>query len=106
MNRKTNILKKPLLIMGAILVFVMSSCKKEDYLPIASTSEVTDIILSTAISGGYISDDGSPKVTARGVCWSKNENPTINDNKTEDGAGTGSFTSSLTDLEPNTTYYV
>ena len=42
----------------------------------------------------------------RGVCWSTSQNPTINDNKTTDGSGTGSFTSQLTGLSRNTIYYV
>jgi uncharacterized protein (TIGR02145 family) len=45
-------------------------------------------------------------VTARGVCWSTGQTPTISDNKTEDGTGAGWFTSRITDLEPNTTYYL
>ena len=32
--------------------------------------------------------------------------PTIADSKTEDGSGIGTYTSELTGLEPNTTYYV
>ena len=45
-------------------------------------------------------------VTARGVCWSTLANPTIADSKTEDGTGTGSFSSSLNGLTPDTTYYL
>ena len=44
-------------------------------------------------------------VTARGICWSTKPNPTISDSKT-DGSGTGSFTSSLSNLASQTTYYV
>ncbi|MEX2370465.1 MAG: hypothetical protein WD578_05610, partial [Bacteroidales bacterium] len=61
---------------------------------------------TTAESGGDISDDGGATVTERGVCWSTNQNPTTADNKTSDGTGTGSFTSSITGLTSNTTYYV
>lgn len=38
--------------------------------------------------------------------WSTGQTPTISDNKTEDGTGAGWFTSSIADLEPNTTYYL
>lgn len=98
-------------LMVAILFFAIS-CNKEDdnneqeYVPVLSTTEVREITANTATSGGNITDDGGTTVTARGVCWSTNENPTIDDNKTEDGTGAGSFTSSITDLEPNTIYYV
>ncbi len=74
-------------------------------LPGLTTTDVTAITRTTAVSGGNITDDGGAPVTARGICWSKNENPTTSDSKTEDGTGTGSFTSNITGLEPNTTYY-
>ena len=74
--------------------------------PIVTTAEVTDITQTTAVSGGNVTDDGGAAVTARGVCWSTSQNPTISDNHTSDGNGTGSFTSNLTNLTANTTYYV
>ena len=45
-------------------------------------------------------------VTARGVCWNTTGAPTVAGNHTEDGYGLGSFTSNLTELTPNTTYYL
>ncbi len=74
--------------------------------PIVTTADVTDITQTTAVSGGNVTDDGGASVTARGVCWSTSQNPTISDNLTSDGNGTGSFTSNLTNLTANTTYYV
>lgn len=74
--------------------------------PTLTTSEVTLITLSTAVSGGNIASDGNGAVTARGVCWSTTENPTITDEKTSDGTGIGSFISNLTALLPGTTYHV
>ena len=74
--------------------------------PIVTTADVTDITQTTAVSGGNVTDDGGASVTARGLCWSTSQNPTINDNHTSDGNGTGSFTSNLTNLTANTTYYV
>jgi hypothetical protein len=44
--------------------------------------------------------------TQKGVCWNTSGTPTIADAKTEEGSGTGTFTSSLTGLSPNTTYYL
>lgn len=94
------------LIAAALLIF--SSCKKEEEknVPVLNTTEVTDISQTTATSGGNITYDSGATVTARGVCWSTSQNPTINDSKTEDGTGTGSFESSISGLEPNTTYFV
>ncbi len=75
-------------------------------LPVLTTQNVTSITANIARCGGNITSDGWSKVTARGVCWSTSPNPTIEDNKTEDGTGTGSFTSNITGLAENTTYYV
>jgi hypothetical protein len=75
--------------------------------PTVTTSQVTDITQTTATGGGNVASDGNATVTARGVCWGTNHNPTTSNNiYTTNGTGTGSFTSSITDLLPNTTYYV
>ena len=71
-----------------------------------TTSEVTDITSSSATCGGNVTTDNGSAVTARGICWSTSQNPTINDSKTTDGSGVGSFTSRIPNLVPNTQYYV
>ena len=53
-----------------------------------------------------ISDDGGGEVTKRGLCWSTGTEPTIADNFTIDGAGTGNFESELMDLVQGMEYYV
>ena len=75
-------------------------------LPTVTTTTVTNIAATTATCGGNVTDDGGAIVTARGVCWSTNPNPTILDIHTMDGNGIGGFTSNLTNLIRNTTYYV
>jgi len=75
-------------------------------LPVITTTVVDNITPNSATSGGNITSDGGAPVTARGVCWSTNQNPTIADNTTNDGSGTGSFTSGITGLSPGQTYYV
>ena len=75
-------------------------------LPITTTSAITSVASSSANCGGNVVNDGGGIVTARGVCWSTNQNPTISDGKTVDGSGTGPFTSSITGLLPGTNYYV
>ncbi len=74
--------------------------------PLLTTTEVTAVTQTGAVSGGEITDDGGGSITARGVCWSTDENPTTSDDKTEDGTGSGSFTSIITGLTPEITYYV
>lgn len=74
-------------------------------LPAITTSNITVLTSTTAQGGGSITSDGGSAITARGVCWGTSHNPTISSNKTSDGTGTGTFTSSLTALIRNTTYY-
>jgi hypothetical protein len=73
---------------------------------IVSTTTLSSITSSTAISGGTIVSNGSATIIARGVCWSTAQNPTIANPKTNEGSGAGTFTSSLTGCLPGTTYYV
>ena len=74
--------------------------------PSVTTNSVSNITFESATCGGNVTDDGGANVTARGICWSTSQNPTINDNKTTDGSSTGSFTSQLSNLSENTKYYV
>jgi uncharacterized protein (TIGR02145 family) len=71
-----------------------------------TTTAIGNITASSASSGGNISSSGGSLVTQRGVCWSTSPNPTTANNVTTNGSGTGSFTSTLTGLTANTTYYV
>jgi len=74
--------------------------------PVLTTIGVSNILEESASSGGIITSDGGETVTSRGVCWSENENPTIADNITVNGTGTGSFYSTITGLKTNTSYYL
>lgn len=71
-----------------------------------STMDVTEVGETTAKGGGTITDTGGTTIIARGVCWSTEANPTIDDTKTEDGDGGGEFESTLSGLSPNTEYHV
>ena len=79
---------------------------KETNFPEVTTTAVTDITTTTAVSGGNVTSDGGAEVAAKGVCWNTTSSPTISDDHTTDGFGTGIFISNLTSLEDNTTYYV
>ena len=74
--------------------------------PSLTTTAASSTTISSFITGGSISSDGGNLVTYRGVCWSTNANPTINDNKILSGTGTGTFTITLSNLNVATTYYV
>ena len=76
--------------------------------PTVTTQDVDNIGTTTATGNGNITDLGAPDPTQHGVCWNTRKSPTIADSKTEEGAAhaTGAFTSNMTELSPNTTYYV
>ncbi len=74
--------------------------------PTVTTAAISSITSDSASSGGDVTSDGGDPFTARGVCWSTSVDPTISGDTTTDGTGTGSFTSSITGLNPATTYHV
>ena len=71
-----------------------------------TTTAISNIDKTTATGGGNVTADGGATITTRGICWSTSQNPTVDGSHTTDGTGTGSFTSSMTGLTANTTYYV
>lgn len=75
-------------------------------LPVVTTAPVSSLGLYSAESGGEVIWQGEAPVIARGVCWSIYPNVTIYDNYTTSGTGTGVFTSAITGLTLNTTYYL
>ena len=75
-------------------------------IPTVTTIDVINIGTTWAYSGGTITDDGGLTITAKGVCWSVSPYPTLADSHTNDGNGTNNFTSYITGLSWNTTYYV
>ena len=77
-----------------------------DSLPTVTTGSITDIQTNSAAGGGNVTSDGGSEVTARGICWRTSHNPTTAHSHTTNGNGMGSFTSALTGLATNTTYYV
>ena len=100
------------IILLGFALMLTNSCKKDnnsnptEQIPILTTTALSNITQTAASCGGNITSDGGEAVTARGVCWSTNQNPTIADSKTIDGVGAGSFTSNITRLTAGTIYYV
>ena len=78
----------------------------EEVAPVVTTAEVTEITINSAVCGGEVISGGDAVVVVRGVCWSMEQNPTIEDSHTTDGISTGTYTSNLTELNHSTTYYV
>jgi hypothetical protein len=76
--------------------------------PTVTTGDVSNITTNTATVGMNITAVGTNTNITAGVCWSSsNQTPTTADTKTSIGANTTQFFSNnLTNLTPNTTYYV
>ncbi len=102
----------PFLFLGIAALVIYSCSKDNGSLPTVTTVEVSGVTHNAALSGGTISDDGGSLITAVGVCWSINENPTVSDHTTSDGTYTlegvliREFESRAKDLEPLTQYYL
>jgi hypothetical protein len=91
---------------GTAYGFQVSFTTRQVTVPSLTTAAVSLVTQKSAVSGGIVSDDNGETVTSKGVCWSVTANPTINDSKTSDGAGTATFESNLTGLTANTTYFI
>jgi uncharacterized protein (TIGR02145 family) len=97
-------------ISGIILMIILHLyCKNKDvtfFSPSITTTTVSDILYTSATSGGTVTSDGGTSVVSRGVCWGTSSNPTIENKITTDGTGTGQFASSITGLSIGKTYYL
>ena len=71
-----------------------------------TTLPVKDITKTTAISEGNITHKKNVDISIVGICWSQTENPTIEDYRNEIQYKSDSFELQLSNLEPNTQYYV
>jgi len=96
-------------ILFGLLAPLLLNCKKEAIeptVPTVTALPATNITANTAISGGEVTADGGANVTERGICWNISPKPTIANNKTLDGSGLGSFSSSIEGLMFGTAYYL
>ncbi len=75
-------------------------------LPSVITRFPSDRLSKSAIVGGIVEDDGGAEVTTRGIAFSTSQNPTTSDNTVTAGSGAGGFTTVISGLTPETTYYV
>ena len=74
---------------------------------IVTTFEITNITQTTATGGGNVTVNGDVSIQERGICWSLHPNPYhFQDNHATNGYGIGWFSVDMTDLLPDTTYYV
>jgi uncharacterized protein (TIGR02145 family) len=100
-----NKLKNISFLATMILIIVFPSCEKSE-LPTVTTKPVSSITQTSAICQGKVIDDGGAKITSQGICWSTSQNPIIEQSETSDWEAGGNFKCTLTDLSPNTQYYI
>jgi FlaG/FlaF family flagellin (archaellin) len=93
-------------ITGQTLTFCYNAPQWGPCLPQVTTLPVTNITGYTAASGVNIIANGGNPVTAAGICWSINPNPSLNDSVNPNGSVSGTTNLNLTNLSPGTTYYI
>jgi len=71
-----------------------------------TTITVSGVSSSTAISGGNIIRFDGSVVYSRGVCWSTSSSPTTDNSKLINSNSNDVFSSTLSGLTTNTTYYI
>ena len=99
-------MKRGYLIM-ALVCMLFVSCGNEPEMATAEVKNITNITATSATIICDVVDDGGSEVTAKGICWSINQNPTLESGKgVYGGKDLGYYECEMTDLDPNTTYYV
>ena len=76
--------------------------------PVITTGDITEIKYNSATVSATVTADGGYAITKRGVCWNTTGNPTLTNciGSTDNGTGTGTFTTLMTNLSENTSYFV
>lgn len=109
-----------LLGLAFFAIISLNSCKKGESatntpapsnpsagtIPSITTNTVSAITKNTASSGGVLLSNGGSAILAQGIVWSTNPSPSINLTTKTVASLSSSFTSEMTGLNPNTSYYV
>ena len=77
-----------------------------DTIPLVDTYVVKDITQYSAVPSGQVLSGGGQEVMERGICYSTEPRPNIESPHVALGSGIGPFECQLTDLQPDTRYYV
>ena len=97
------------LIFTFTLLILMSNCSNDDagitgpQVTSQTTSSNVEVNFTSIKIDGKVISNGGSNIISRGVCWSINPNPTIDDGKTIESSDI--FTSTISNLTANTTYY-
>lgn len=75
--------------------------------PTVTTTAMSNVSATAAVTGGTVTDSGGSTVTARGICYSTSPNPTTSDTVVAGALGASpAYSVTLSGLNPSTTYYV
>ena len=77
-----------------------------DTIPLVDTYVVKNITYCSATSSGRVLSDGGQEVLERGICFGMESLPTVEGSHVAVGSGVGPFECELSDLSPETRYYV
>ena len=75
-------------------------------LPVVETASISEISATGATVGGNVISSGGAPVSERGVYWGTSPNPETTGNTLQIGSGIGEYSTALTGLETETSYYV
>lgn len=73
--------------------------------PLVTSGSVSNLSSTTATISGTVTSDGGSTVTTRGICYNTTGTPTTADDVVASGSGTGAFSSNISSLTADTTYY-
>ncbi len=112
MKKNSLYISIPLFILLSLIS--LSSCKKKAMesqqavtIPVVTTNSVSLLTHNSLVSGGNVTSEGEASIVSKGVCWSTQPNVFLTStNFTSEGTGSGLFSSSVSGLTPNTTYYL
>ena len=101
---------KKYFVLIAVVCGMLISCTPDPTLPTVTTNLVEQITDTSAFCTGEIIDDGNADITAKGFCWSTNQDPTLEDNYTTDitrkSPAVNYFASNIYGLTESTEYYL
>lgn len=98
-----------------LLSIVITNCQssEDDFIPlepnlglatIETNSNNVNITFTSLTISANVTSTGESTILSRGICWSTEENPTIENQKNTENSN--EFTSTLENLTNNTTYYI
>ena len=87
-------------------LYRFTTMRTVDTIPLVDTYTVKDITYCSAVPSGQVLSGGGQEILERGICYDTEMRPTIEGTHVALGSGVGPFECQLTDLLPETRYYV